>query len=71
MFWKEGPEFLNAEATEVIAHLRERKLVVTLIPPDRLHVAHDSKTLWLQYLNGRVRQYPLCRSFVQKLLSWF
>lgn len=71
MFLREGLTFSEAEPGEVIDFLRSRRVRTYVVPADRLHVTADGTGFVLQVMNGGVKDYPLRRAFVLKLLKWF
>lgn len=71
MILLEGPEFINAEPKVVAQYLSTTSRESVSVSPPNLTVRNDGKLLILQILNGKVREYPIRRSFLYKLLKWY
>ncbi len=71
MILREGSTFSQAKPAEVIDFLRGRAIRRYVVPADRLHVTTDGTGFFLQIMNGGVKEYPVRRAFVHKLLRWF
>jgi hypothetical protein len=71
MSFSEGHTFDQAEPAEVLDYLRSRKLYTYILPPEQLHVRTDGSGFLLQVINGGVKEYPVRRALVMKLLKWF
>lgn len=74
---RDSPRFLNGPVLEMVEtgeardFLMSRKLQFHVVAPADLRVRHDDKMLWLQIMNGDVREYPLRQCFILKLLRWY
>jgi hypothetical protein len=69
---KQGRIFDQAPHDEVCDFLRARRVESVTLPPDKLLITNDGRTLAVQtFGNGAVKEYPLRASFFQKLLKWF
>jgi hypothetical protein len=66
----EGLEFVNAEPDVVIDFLKSRQLEKIEISPSRLKLVEAGRNLILQIMNGTVKEYPVRRTFLYKLLRW-
>jgi hypothetical protein len=68
---KEGREFVAAEPEEVIDFLRCRSSEALRLPPENMHVVNDGKLFYLHCSYDGLREYPVRKAFVAKLLRWF
>lgn len=72
MILLEGPEFDKAKPEEVVSkYLSAAARECLGVNPANLSVKHDGKYLMLQVVNGKVREYPIRKSFMHKLLKWY
>src|SRR5664279_5107785 len=71
MILLDGPEFDKAMPEVVAKHLRDVPRESLEVNPANLSVKHDGKYLMLQVVNGKVREYPIRKSFLHKLLKWY
>ncbi len=68
----EGRIFRRAGVAEVADFLKSRNLLFYKLSPEKLSINNDGRTLFLQlFLNGKVKEYPMRKSFYLKLLRWF
>ncbi len=68
---KDGPEFINKEpgiVREYLSAVSRHKLEVN---PSRLKINTDGRDLILGVFNGTIKEYPLRRTFLHKLLNWY
>ncbi len=66
----EGPVFVNADAGEVEAHLRDRRTESFRTHTRHLHVVIDGANLMLEITGAPVRHFPMRRSCFEKLCMW-
>jgi len=71
MVTSEGIEFINAEPETVIDHLKNLKRSKIKIGPSNLTIKNDGKLLILSVMNNGVKEYPIRRAFLYKLLKWY
>ena len=71
MILLEGTEFINARPEVVAEYLRATPRECVDVNPSNLSVKHDGKYLMLQVVNGKVKEYPIRKSFLHKLLKWY
>ncbi len=67
----EGIEFVNAKADVVIDYLKSRELLKKEVNPSSLRIENEGKLLILQLMNGRMKEYPIRKAFLYKLLRWY
>src|SRR5690606_6080826 len=67
----EGIEFNNAEPKVVIDYLENLNRTRLQISPSNLKVGLDGRSLVLSVMNGGVKEYPVRKSFLHKLLKWY
>jgi len=68
---EQGREFIEAEPGEVLDFLRSRSVRKIHIPPEDLHVVNDGARLYLHCSYGGLREYPVRKAFLLKVLRWF
>src|SRR5690606_19868310 len=68
---KEGTEFSNAQPGVVLDFLKSRMLERIEISPSNLKIADSGELLTLQVMNGSIKEFPLRRTFLYKLLKWY
>ncbi len=68
---REGKEFINAEPEEVKEHLETVERCRLDANPSNLKLSVEGRVLILQVMNGRVKEFPVRRSFLHKLLKWY
>ena len=68
---REGRVFSEAEPEEVIDFLLSRKLESHPVPPEMLQIVNVGNELLVRIVNGKVREYPVRRSFLLKLFKWY
>jgi len=67
-----GLNFSEANSEEVLDFLKARHLKRIEAHPSSLSFQVDEKaTLILQYINGKISQYPVRESFIAKFLNWY
>jgi hypothetical protein len=71
MMFLEGVEFERAAPGVVADYLRATPREWVYASPANLSVKHDGQYLMLQVVNGKVREYPIRKSFLHKLLKWY
>lgn len=71
MILLEGPEFINADPKVVAQYLSTTSRESISVNPSNLKVNNNGKFLILQILNGMVKEYPIRKSFLYKLLRWY
>jgi hypothetical protein len=71
MILLDGPEFDKAKPEVVAKHLRAVQRECLGVNPVNLSVKHDGKYLMLQVVKEKVREYPIRKSFMHKLLKWY
>lgn len=71
MILLEGPEFINADPKIVAQHLNTTLRENVNLNPANMKMNTDGKFLILQVLNGKVKEYPVRKSFLYKLLNWY
>lgn len=71
MVTSEGIEFINAKPETVIDHLKNLKRSKIKIGPSNLTIKNDGKLLILSVMNNGVKEYPIRRAFLYKLLKWY
>ena len=71
MILLDGPVFDEAPLEDLTHFLRHRALDRFRIDPERLRIEHDGQRLRLLAVNGQVRDFPVRRSFLHKLLRWY
>lgn len=71
MKYSDGYSFSIAECSEVLDFLKKRKLNTYKIKPSSLNISSKDSSLILQFVNGKINQFPVRRSFLYKLLSWY
>jgi hypothetical protein len=67
----EGVEFIEAKPGVVIDYLKSRETNKIEVNPANLKVVNGGRFLVLQVMNGKIREYPLRRTFLYKLLRWY
>jgi len=67
----EGIEFNNARPEEVIDYLQDLDRVKLALSPANLKIKLDNKQLMLRVMDKAVRDYPIRKSFLYKLLKWY
>lgn len=67
----EGVEFIDAKPGVVIDYLKSRSLNKIETAPANLKIVNSGKLLVLQVMNGTIKEYPLRRTFLYKLLRWY
>lgn len=68
---REGPEFNNALPGVVEDYLNSTGRISLEVNPSRLKISTDGRILFLQVFNGSIKEYPLRRAFLYKLLKWY
>ena len=68
---KEGREFINAEPGEVKEHLETAAHCRLDANPSDLKLTVEGSVLVLQVMNGSLKEFPVRRSFLHKLLKWY
>jgi hypothetical protein len=71
MVFRQGPSFDRAAPAEVIDFLRSRRRRVFRLAPDDVNIAHDGSELYVQVLQGGVKDFPVRETFLLKLLKWY
>jgi hypothetical protein len=71
MILLEGTEFEKADPAVVAKYLIATPRECLDVNPSNLSVKHDGQYLMLQVVNGKVREYPIRKSFLHKLLKWY
>ena len=71
MILLEGTEFEREDPGVVAEYLSATPRECLDVNPSNLSVKHDGKYLMLQVVNGKVREYPIRKSFLFKLLKWY
>lgn len=71
MILLEGPEFINADPKVVAQYLSTTSREIISVNPSNLKVNNNGKFLILQILNGKIKEYPIRKSFLYKLLKWY
>jgi hypothetical protein len=66
-----GYSFQNVSPAEVIDFVKGRKIEYHNVPPTNLKIVHIGKTLFIEVHDGKILQYPIRRSFFEKLLMWY
>lgn len=67
----EGVEFIDAKPGVVIDYLKSRSLNRIETAPANLKIVNSGRLLVLQVMNGKIREYPVRRTFLYKLLRWY
>lgn len=67
----EGIEFIDAKPEVVIDYLKSRVTNKIEVNPANLKVVNGGRFLVLQVMNGKIREYPVRRTFLYKLLRWY
>jgi len=67
----EGIEFIDAKPDVVIDYLKSRETNKIEVNPANLKVVNGGRFLVLQVMNGKIREYPVRRTFLYKLLRWY
>ena len=67
----EGIEFINAEPKEVINYLRSRSVEKIKVSPSNLKIICSGQEPILQAMNGKIKEYPIRKTFLHKLLNWY
>jgi hypothetical protein len=67
----EGIEFVDAKPDVVIDYLKSRETNKIEVNPANLKVVNGGRFLVLQVMNGKIREYPVRRTFLYKLLRWY
>lgn len=67
----EGIEFIDAKPDVVIDYLKSRETNKIEVNPANLKVVNGGRILVLQVMNGKIREYPVRRTFLYKLLRWY
>lgn len=67
----EGIEFIDASPDEVIGYLQDLDRVKLSLSPANLKIKSDGKYLTLSVMNKNVKNYPIRKSFLYKLLKWY
>lgn len=67
----EGIEFIDASPDEVIGYLQDLDRVKLSLSPANLKIKSDGKYLTLSVMNKKVKDYPIRKSFLYKLLKWY
>ncbi len=68
---KEGREFINAEPGEVKDHLETVERCRLEANPSNLKLTAEGSVLILQIMNGSLKEFPVRRAFLHKLLKWY
>lgn len=71
MILLEGIEFDKADPKLVTEYLSSISRKSMRLKPSNLKVSNDGKSLILQTLSGIVKEYPIRKSFLYKLLRWY
>jgi len=67
----EGIEFIDAKPETVIDYLKSRVTEKIEVNPANLKIVNGGRFLVLQVMNGKIREYPIRRTFLYKLLRWY
>lgn len=67
----EGIEFIEAKSEVIIDYLNSRELIKKEVNPTNLKVENEGKLLILQIMNGGIKEYPIRKTFLYKLLKWY
>lgn len=67
----EGIEFINARPEEVVGYLQDLDRVKLALNPANLKIKLGGKFLMLSVMDTGVRDYPIRKSFLYKLLKWY
>ncbi|MBS4036157.1 MAG: hypothetical protein KGZ85_16965 [Ignavibacterium sp.] len=67
----EGIEFIDAKPETVIDYLKSRVTEKIEVNPANLKIVNGGRFLVLQLMNGKIREYPVRRTFLYKLLRWY
>lgn len=67
----EGIEFVDAKPYVVIDYLKSRETNKIEVNPANLKVVNGGRFLVLQVMNGKIRECPVRRTFLYKLLGWY
>ena len=65
----EGLEFNNASPNEVIDYLQDLDRIKLDLSPASLKMKSDGKMLMLRVMDNGVKEYPIRKSFLHKLLK--
>ncbi|MCX7611239.1 MAG: hypothetical protein N2043_06595, partial [Ignavibacterium sp.] len=68
---KDGLDFSCKSLNEIIDFLKSRQVEKLEISPSNLKVCEDGNILFLRTMNGHIKDYPIRRAFLYKLLKWF
>lgn len=68
---KDGLDFSCKSLNEIIDFLKSRQVEKLEISPSNLKVCEDGNILFLRTMNGHIKDYPIRRAFLYKLLRWF
>lgn len=68
---KEGIEFINAEPGIVQNYLETVERSSQDVNPSNLKIINYGCNLILQVMNGRIKEFPVRRTFLYKLLNWY
>lgn len=68
---EEGLEFSNANPEVVIDFLESRKIEKIETSPSNLKIVGEGNSLHLRIMNGTVKEFPIRRAFLYKLLRWY
>lgn len=67
----EGIKFIDSDPREVKGHLELINQSRLDVNPSSLKLVSDGNSLVLQVMNGKVRQFPIRKTFLYKLLNWY
>jgi hypothetical protein len=67
---EEGFEFSNSNPQEVVEFLESRQIEKIETSPSELKIMGEGDSLRLRIMNGTVKEYPIRRAFLYKLLRW-
>jgi hypothetical protein len=68
---KEGIEFINAEPGIVADYLKSVGRTKLDVKPSCLKIATYGPELYLQVFNSGIKEYPVRKAFLYKLLGWY
>lgn len=67
----EGIEFINANVDQVIGYLENIDRTKLQVSPSNLKINLDGRNLVLTVMENGVKDYPVRKSFLHKLLKWY
>lgn len=67
----EGIEFINAGSKEVVGYLQDLDRVKLSLNPANLKIKLVGKLLMLSIMDTGIKDYPIRKSFLHKLLRWY